>query len=340
MDLFDSTIPGTAGYTASEPGRTSPPPARAPHAGLSLDWDEVGRPPRRRRGLLALAALPWVVVVVVLATRSEDPPAAPPVESAPAPSAPAVPAASETTTEPTRAVAAPPSATSSSPVQPVTAGVPTGPDTRGEAVGLALTAARAWLSQLPATMAIEGLAPSPGADQRYVEHVAVESVDHPAGGAAVITVAALVLPVEGEAYGAPYRVRLAVPVLLDGDHARLAGNPWPLRSQALAVTALPPGADLDDPDLLAAAAQALADAGYAQVDLARLERQAGWALIAHATAQGPGEPSPREHVVWLRSDVGRLVVAGTPTPPTGQRPPHGEPDGEPAPTDRPTEDPS
>lgn len=340
MDLFASDGPDdTVGAGPVAGPEWTPPPARAPHTGrFDLDdWDEDPAPPsRNRRWLLGAAVVPWVVVVAIMATgrqdaRAPDPDA--PTVVAPDPQDPTATAADS----PTSAVPAP--GPSSAVPHTVTAvGSTAGPEGQGAAEGLALVAARSWLSSRPAGAPVDGLVPAPGAADRYVEHLAVESVDHPARGALVVTVRAIVLPVEGDAYGAARTVRLAVPVVLDTGTPRLGGAPWWLPATD-PVLDPPETAPVDDPDLMLAAVDAVHAVGYRDVELTGLSRTAGWAWVAEVRAVGPGEDASRDHALWLRSDVGRLVVAGTRAPTPATRPPSAD-EPSPQPTDEPTEVPS
>lgn len=326
MDLFADDLPDTriGDRSVAEPGQ-SPPPARAPRTGDRLDLGQWDAPESAtdgsRRWLLVAAVVPWLVLIAILATtpRSPSPAPAPPTE----PGATTMPAseAQGPSSTPTADVPAPdaaPSAGSPSPDDSVSRPSArlvggTTPDTRGQAIGMAAMVARSWLSTRPDGIAVEGLDPSPGAEERYVEHLVVESVDHPARGALVVTVRALVLPVEGDAYGPAEQVRVAVPISLDADHARLAGTPWPLAVEDPLVEP-PTTAPVDDPDLQMAATEAVMAAGYRDVSLVTLERTSGWAWVANVEARAPGQDEVVAHAVWLRSDVGRLVVAGAPAP--------------------------
>lgn len=340
MDLFADGLPGNrTGDPAPEPEQ-SPPPVRAPRAGDPLDlgdWDAPAPRSTSRRWMLLAASAPWIVVVAILMTGPRSPGTSAPAASSPAPTTPDV--ASEPTTAPTTATA--PAATeSAAPPTPeaapeITMTGGTGPTTRGEAVGLAAVVARSWLSTRPPGVDVEGLEPAPGADGHYVEHLVVESLDHPARGALVVTVRALVLPVEGDAYGEGQQVRLAVPISLDADRARPAGTPWPLASDDLGVQ-VPTTAPVDDPDLMTAAAEAVTAAGYRDVALTALERTSGWAWIAHVEARAPGHEGVAAHAIWLRSDVGRLVVAGTTPPPPADPPGAAPTEGHSSPAPQPT----
>lgn len=305
MDLFDDpATPADGGSRASGPGRP-PPPARAPYAD---DWSGRPGPPRRRRVLLLAAALPWVVVAaLLLGGRGPTPEAPTPQPTAPVPTAtpsgggspgmaPVADASEAATTPPVDEIA--------------TASTAVGTSVTGRAAAVAVRVVRAWLSSHHAGEPPAGLGHAPGADTRYVEHVVVEGIDLPAPGALVVTVTALVLPVEQNRYGAFEVRRLAVPLRLDGAATVLAGAPWPLPVDDVALGELTTN-PVDDPDLQLAAVEALQDAGYRDVTVERLARSEGWPWVVHATARGPGEAQPRAHVVWLRADVGRLVVAGT-----------------------------
>lgn len=351
MNLFGDDLPDPVG-DHQVPGSESPPPrTRTPrtrdHVDLD-DWEVPAPRPGSRRWLLAAAVVPWVVVVAVMLSGPSpaDPAEAPadPVGHVPTPSA-APPTGAEASSPP---VEPPSDPTTGDAVggSIVALGGASGPSRRGEAEGLAVVVTRAWLSARPGGPEIPGLDPAPGAADRYVEHLAVESVDHPARGAAVVTVRAVVLPVTGDSYGAPRQLRVAVPVVLDADAPRLAGAPWLLEVPALEL-AEPARAPVDDVDLQVAAAEAVTLAGYREVELISLDRTDGWAAIAVVSARAPGEDVVREHEVWLRSDVGRLVVAGTTAPPAGVAPPTAgstepgpeQPDTTPSPADPPTPDP-
>jgi hypothetical protein len=121
-------------------------------------------------------------------------------------------------------------------------------------------------------------------------------------------------------------VRLAVPVALDPGGVRPAGAPWPLPVDDMAVTP-PTTHPVDDPDLRLAAAEAVTTAGYRDVALTSLSRASGWPWVVHVRAHAPQEDVSRDHVLWLRPDVGRLVVAGTAAP-ADARPPDAAPDGD------------
>ncbi len=336
MDLFGDALPGThtGDPTAPEPERP-PPPARAPRATGRLDladWETPSPAPTSRRWVLLAAVAPWIVVAAILLSSPRAPGQGTP--AAPAPTTTSLPATGQTPPPATRQApgdSPPPTVPAEATGDvPITLGATTGPTTRGEAVGLAAVVARSWLSTRPAGVSIEGVEPGPDADRHYVEHLVVESIDHPARGALVVVVRALVLPVEDDTYGTGRHVRLAVPVVLDADRARPAGPPWPLAVDDDVRVQAPTTSPVDDPDLMAAAAEAVAAAGYRDLSLTSLDRTSGWAWIAHVEGRAPGQQETTAHEVWLRSDVGRLVVAGT-APPAPARPPSA-PTAPPSPT--------
>lgn len=335
MDLFGDALPGPhPGEPAAPEPERPPPPARAPRATGRLDladWDTPPPAPPLRRWLLLAAVAPWVVVAAILLSTpgAPDPDASAPPTSDPTP----VPTARPTpgpTPSPATEHTPEASGTQATGEAPTTLGATTGPSTRGEAIGLAAVVARSWLSTRPAGASIEGLEPRPDADRHYVEHLVVESIDHPARGAVVVVVRALVLPVEDDTYGTGRYVRLAVPVALDADRVHPAGPPWPLAVEDDLRVQAPTTSPVDDPDLMTAAAEAVAAAGYRDLSLTALERTSGWAWIAHVEGRAPGQQHVTAHAVWLRSDVGRLVVAGT-TPPVPARPPSASPTTTPSP---------
>lgn len=339
MDLWTTDLPDDVGDPpVPEPGQT-PPPARALRTHDRIDLEEWGAatPPRTsRRWLLVAAVVPWVVVVAIMLTggRGRAPTAqAGGIASDTAPTASPTPTMTPSATSSDASGSRPPDdgdevARGGDTVLALSGEI--GPSTRGQAEGVAIVVTRSWLSARPPGPGVDGLEPAPGAESRYVEHVAVESVDHPARGALVVTVRAVVLPVEGDSYGQAHQLRVAVPLTIDADHARPAGVPWLLPVDPPAVT-LPQTAPVDDVDLQVTAAEAVTAAGYRDVSLTRLERTSGWAWVAVVEARAPTEQEAREHALWLRSDVGRLVVAGTAPPPPAAPPTAGTP------TDTPSE---
>lgn len=278
----------------------------------SLSWlgddadDEHHADPRRRRVLLVAATLPWLVLAYLLLRPAV--PAPPPAPLAADPSG-------GTSPSPTDDVSAGPS---TAPTEEPAAGTATAPVTsrviesrargvpgRSEAGALAVLAARAWLTGAPRGD-IGDLPPGPPdvPEDAYLEHVAVEAVDWPAPGALVVTLVAVLLRSEGGEYRDVQLERLAVPVALERDGPSLGGRPWWLEAPEPSTAVVEPTDTVDDPDLLAGAAAAVADAGI-EGELATLERTDGWPLLATVRRDGD------EHRLWLRAHLDRLVVAGT-----------------------------
>lgn len=348
MSLFASDLPDDAVGDGSVPGSEwTPPPARAPRTGrFDLDeWDEEPGPTGgRRRWLLVAAVVPWVVVVAIMLTggRGTSSPDGPPARGAAAtPTVPAEPPEPASVTSPTPEGASAGSGAATDTGIVTAVGSPPGPHRVGDVEALALLTARSWLSTRPTGVAIDGLTPAPGSADRYVEHLAVESVDHPARGAMVVTVQAIVLPVDGDAYGPARAARVAVPVVVDSGQVRLGGSPWPLPATEVSLDP-PERAPVDDPDLMLAAVDAIGAVGYRDLELVTLSRTSGWAWVAEVTAAAPGEEAVRPHELWLRSDVGRLVVAGVAAPDPARPPTGGSAtaDPSPQPSTEPTEVPS
>ncbi|HEX2028374.1 MAG TPA: hypothetical protein VHF25_10290, partial [Nitriliruptorales bacterium] len=200
-----------------------------------------------------------------------------------------------------------------------------------DAAATAFLVARAWLGDVGSELPLGLDGPPTGA---YVEHLAVESVDHPGPGAAVVTLVAVLLDVEDGRYGAARVVRLAVPVRLDSAGARPAGNPWWLLPPSLEADP-PRWTPVDEPDRMADAGVALAGAGYTVTQVAALEASPGWPLRATVHATAPGEDQPRQHTVWLREHLGELVVAGW--LPAASPPPTGDPTSATSPQEPPRE---
>lgn len=194
----------------------------------------------------------------------------------------------------------------------IASGARVAPDER-EAAAVATLVARAWLTGVGPRLDVPGLAGPAGS---YAEHLVVEAVDHPAPGAAVVTLLALVLRAEGDTYRDAEVQRVAVPLWFDGDGARPAGPPWRLPPPGLAVASPQVSEAITDPEVLAAAGEALAAAGYAVTEVVSLGRVQGWPLVVTAVATAPGSDAPAEHVVWLREHLGELVVAGSRPAPT------------------------
>lgn len=174
-----------------------------------------------------------------------------------------------------------------------------------EAASLAVMVARAALTGLDPPLVIDGV--TPASEDSYAEHLTVEAVEHTAGSAVTVTILALVLE-DDEQLTARIR-RVAVPVAMDGDGPRPAGSPWELPPPDL--DPLEPDLEpVDDADLQLAAAEALADAGLEDVEVARLATADGWPVVAHI--RDPDRDA--DATVWLRRHLDGFVVAGTPLP--------------------------
>lgn len=289
-----SDIPGEevfAGAQEVDDGSESPP---APWDFLDDDPSH----PRRRRGRLAFAAaaLPWIVLVLLLAR---------PLNRAAPPSPPLPEDAGEAATGPT-ASTSPSSAPSS---QEASAGVRFGGRVAvgpGDAAAVAVAVARAWLGDVGPPLDLGLGRAGTGA---YVEHLTVEAVDHPAPGAAVVTLVAVLLDADRGAYRSARVVRLGVPVRLDSGGAHPAGSPWWLPAPEL--TAAPPKwTPVAEQPELAEAGAALEGVGYRSVEVRSLERSDGWPWRVVVVATAPGAATAAEHSVWLRDHLGQLVVAG------------------------------
>lgn len=319
MNLFDDVPDDRVGAPPAAEPTTMPPPSRAPLAGGGDDWRPTAHP-SRARWLLIAAACPWVVLAAMFVggrpAASPDahggmPPGDhPPQTSVVASDEPDPVAGTATEPAPAGTPAQEPDAIGADLADALVITSAEVPDTRTRAIGLASFAARTWLSALPSPATIPGIGQHPNADQQYVEHLVVESIDQPARGAAVITFHALVLDVSSDAYGPPRAIRLAVPVAFDAREAWLAGTPWLLAATDPQVRPLE-ATPIDDPDLQLAAIEAIERAGWQVTSLERLERAAGWPLVATARAVPPGHEAEVDVALWLRVEVDRLVVAGT-----------------------------
>lgn len=281
-----------------------------------VGWEDPDpSPPARRRPpwLLAVGLVPWLLVAFLL-TRSDTP------DGASTSSAHATPSAAVPTDPPVggSTVASAGSAAGPSGHSGVTGAAVTTSAARtavaeDDARAVATVVARAWLTGVGPRLDL-GLGGAPAGDG-YVEHLVVEAVDHAGPGAAVVTVLAVVLRTDDGTYDAATLHRLAVPLRFDADGARPAGPPYPLPATAPTPDPLEvEGPALTDPDLLLAAAEALSDAGYADVDVVALGRTAAWPLVVTARARAPGAGDTGTHAVWLREHLGRLVVAGSRPP--------------------------
>lgn len=127
--------------------------------------------------------------------------------------------------------------------------------------------------------------------------VVLEALERPSGDAVVVTVL-----VDD---GAGPVERLAVPVALGPEGARLAGTPWALPAPDPEVLE-PDTSPITDALLLDSARRALDDLGLPTTDL-RLARTTSWPVVA--TARDSTGTTSR---VWLRWHLDRYVVAGLP----------------------------
>jgi hypothetical protein len=319
-----------------------------------LDDDQEDPPPRRRRtALLVLAGLPWLVVLSALVSP----------RLAPAPPGGDVPDAGSAVDAPTgdhdgHGDAPPPGAgrvdvpastdpgagPGTSPAEGTGPAEPGWwlPEHRGNrrpgpgdgvTASVAVAVARAWLTGLPPRLEVRGI--TPAGDQGYVEHLAVEAIERPDAGAAVVTLLAVVLEV-GEEQTADVR-RLAVPLVEEAGGPRPGGSPWWLPAPDLAAVPVD-GEPVDDPALLAAATAAIHGAGLGHLEVVALERTSRWPWIARVRGDGSvapdGEAEGRaaDGAVWLRRHRDGFAVAGEPLPrtPSGapvpdasSTPPHG-----------------
>lgn len=176
----------------------------------------------------------------------------------------------------------------------------------GDAAALALVAGRHWLGDLGAGLELGLGRAGTGA---YVEHLAVESFDMPGAGSVVVSLVAVLLDIDEDTYTGARVVRIAVPVLLDGDGARLADDPWWLSPPDLTVADLA-WSPIEDPAALLHAAEALTAAGFTEVDVRSLSSSASWPHRVEVSAVAPGAASATVHTLWLRRHLDGFVVAG------------------------------
>lgn len=263
-------------------------------------------------GLAAAAA--WVLV----APERFAPEGAAPAAPVPAP------ATAATATAPTPATAAPgpapgtaPGAAPGPPAEPGGASGPRLVEVRGgwrdgEDLGTAVA--------LAVLVAGTHAAGDAAGDAAGAGPVAVEAVEQPGPGAAVVTL--LVGPADAapDGDGAIRTRRLAVPVRLGPEGVRVAGTPWWLPGPRLDA-AVPAGRPLADPVLREAADAALAAAGSPLAGTPfELEATDGWPFLVRPGDDGrpdagaDGEEGGRP-AVWLRWHLDRFVVAGLPLQP-------------------------
>lgn len=127
--------------------------------------------------------------------------------------------------------------------------------------------------------------------------VVLEAVERPAGDAVVVTV------LIDDGIGAPER--LAVPIGLGPDGARLAGEPWRLPGPDTSVLE-PETSPITEERLLEAARRSLEHVGLPATDVS-LARTTSWPVVATARDTDGTMAS-----VWLRWHLDRFVVAGLP----------------------------
>ncbi len=296
--------------TATDDDRNAQPPSTAWDF---LDKAPTRRPARRGRLAFAAAALPWAVLVLLLAGpfRRTAPPSLPPPGDSGAATAPNESPSSGAPSDLARAPGplGPPEQEAAGSRAEGAAGVRFGGRVAvgpGDAAAVAMAVARAWLGDVGPPLELGLGRAGTGA---YVEHLAVEAVNHPAPGAAVVTLVAVLLDAERGTYRSARVVRIGVPVRLDRVGARPAGVPWWLPAPELAPAA-PTWMPVREEPELAEAGAALEAAGYRSVEVRSLDRSDSWPWRVVAVAAAPGVATPSEHTVWLREHLGQLVVAG------------------------------
>jgi hypothetical protein len=303
---------------------------------LDVEDDTPVPPPRRRRWLLPLlAAVPWVLIAVLLVPRAPSGVASDATQATGDEGRNGTPSAED---PPPADAAAPSAAPDALPDDADGGSVWAISEHRGAwrvvpgdgtTAAIAVVAARSWLTGVAPMLEVPGL-PTP-AEPTYLEHLAVEAIERPAPGAAVVTLVAVLLERGAEDEHEVRVERLAVPILEVDDVPAPAGAPWWLPPPDLTVRELD-HAPLDDPDLQLAALEALDAAGLPPVELLGLERTSGWPVVAHVRTEDP-TGAAWEGSVWLRRHLGGFALAGLPVP---SSPPH--PDAAPPlPTTRPDE---
>ncbi len=296
-----------------------------------VEEDDQRRRPRSVLAVLAIAAVPWLVVAgVVLLPDRDRPPTTAPESRTHTEVAPSDHEDASDATEGEEATGSDDRPTGSVPGQdrreedgraeaaqdPSGAAAPSrAPPGQLHVDGeldraLAATAtivARAWATGVDPHLDIPGVDPADGA--RYAEHVAVEAIERSGSDLAVVTLVAVLLEDLDDGLGAELR-RIAVPLaILDGE-PRLAGVPWWLPPPEVHPAEVAIQAETD-PAVVAAAGQALDEAGYDDLEVLALYRTPGWPWIVELVAIAPGG----ERVVgevWLRREDDRFVLAGQP----------------------------
>jgi hypothetical protein len=279
--------------------------------------DDPPVPPARRRWLLPLlAAVPWVLIAVLLSTRGPSG-VVPDATQATADEGRTGTASAEGS--PPADVAAPSAAPDALPGDGSAGSTWAINEHRGAwrvvpgdgtAAAIAVVVARSWLTGVAPTLELPGL-PAP-VEATYLEHLAVEAIERPAPGAAVVTLVAVLLERGAEDQHEVRVERLAVPIVEVDDVPAPAGAPWWLPPPDLTVRELD-REPLDDPDLQLAALEALDAAGSPPVELLGLERTSSWPVIAHVRTEDP-TGAAWEGPVWLRRHLEGFALAGLPLP--------------------------
>lgn len=315
---------GPAGAGLDRPAPTVEAGNRPAAGTVTPSWltDPRDDEPRgsRRHLLLAVAVIPWIVVLVWFlrigsTTETLAPGTAPSSDSAPPEGAPLASPAGPSPAGPTdespatdeRATARQPSAETPdfSPRIAAGGGARTAV-TLADATSLAVMVARDWLGGAGPRL---GLFETPLIGEAYVDHVAVEAVDHPGTGHVVVTVIALLLEHEDGDFTEASLHRIAIPIAVDADGARPAGTPWLLPPPELEL-AVPVAHEIDDPTLVPEVTGALEHAGYRDVEVVGIGGTDGWPLVATVDATAPGRGDRERHVLWLRANGNALVLAG------------------------------
>jgi hypothetical protein len=150
-------------------------------------------------------------------------------------------------------------------------------------------------------------------DDQYLDTAVAEQVQEVAG-AAVVTVAAVVLDRRQEQWVGPRPVRFAVPFSVGQSEPVALSAPWvvpgtePSRAQ-------PPASPVADDHLVDRARATLRAAGYRNLADLQLRRHPALPdiLAVHVSAAAPGERSTRDHEIWLDAAASRVQGAHTPT---------------------------
>ncbi|HUH07235.1 MAG TPA: hypothetical protein VML96_05430, partial [Egibacteraceae bacterium] len=267
--------------------------------------DRFAPQPRARAGrglLLGLALVPWAVVAVVAAAwilSPGDGSVGPPVPQ-PAGSTPAA------------ALSAPPGAPPPGEGPAADGANLGGVDPRPAASSAAALPAAASpadedLLRAAAVLAVRAALSGPlphgdasGAEERYVDLAAAESL-HRAGNAAVVTVVAVIVEGADGRWDTARAARFAIPLSVGPGGPTPLGAPWALPSPELAVQT-PGWEPIDDDAMADGAADALRSAGYQTTAIDAIARAPGLddVVFVQAVAVAPGESAARPHDGWLR----------------------------------------